>query len=414
MEIRDRRGRDADRLREERRRHRELIREALREQLVDVISEETIISSSPERIVRIPIRTVREPTFRYGKGPQQGSGGGRGGQQGQQQGQGGQQRGPRGLVGAGSEPGQEIYEVDVSMSELADLLYEDLKLPRLEEKGTGGLPRKRAAGVEGRKRRGIWPRLNRRASAREHIARRIVSGTKPDKRLPYNEGDLRYHRVRFEDRPSTNAVVFCLMDTSGSMDKEKKFLCRVMFYLFAEHVRRSYPQVELVFIIHDTTAHEVNEDQFFHRGSSGGTALSSAHKEVLKLMRERYRPEQWNIYVMHCSDGENLQADNPVMRGQIRQILAQDARLFAFIEVMGKRYSAEAWQKLVEEWKASTGVGAPLIGLPLEAPKGIDEELRALAGEFSQLAFVPIDRKEQVGDALRLILTHEIQDEEGS
>ncbi|MBI4134319.1 MAG: DUF444 family protein, partial [Candidatus Terrybacteria bacterium] len=100
MEIRDRRGRNVDRLREERRRHRELIREALREQLVDVISEETIISSSPERIVRVPIRTVREPTFRYGKGPQQGSGGGQGGQEGQQGG--GQQRGPRGLVGAGA------------------------------------------------------------------------------------------------------------------------------------------------------------------------------------------------------------------------------------------------------------------------------------------------------------------------
>jgi len=413
VEIRDRRGRNTDRLREERRRHRELIREALREQLVDVISEETIISSSPERIVRVPIRTVREPTFRYGKGPQQGPGGGQGGQ-GQQGG--GQQRGPRGLVGAaaGTEPGQEIYEVDVSMSELIDLLYEDLKLPRLEDKGTGGLPRKRAAGVEGRKRHGIWPRLNRRASAREHIARRIVSRTKPDKRLPYSEGDLRYHRVRFENRPSTNAVVFCLMDVSGSMDQQKKFLCRVMFYLFVEHVRRSYPQVELVFIVHDTAAHVVNEDQFFHRGSSGGTALSSAHKEVLKLMRERYHPEQWNIYVMHCSDGENAQTDNPVMRGEIRKTLEQGARLFAFIEVMGKRYSAADWQKLVEAWRASGNAGAPLIGLPLEAPKGIDEELRALAGEFSQIAFVPIDSKEQVGDALRLILAHEIRDEEGS
>jgi len=95
------------------------------------------------------------------------------------------------------------------------------------------------------------------------------------------------------------------MDNSGSMYLNKKYLARSFFFLLYQFVRYRYSHVDLVFINHSTAAREVNEDDFFHRGESGGTLISSGYEKALEIIDERYNPEIWNIYAFHCSDGDN-------------------------------------------------------------------------------------------------------------
>jgi uncharacterized sporulation protein YeaH/YhbH (DUF444 family) len=101
------------------------------------------------------------------------------------------------------------------------------------------------------------------------------------------------------------------MDTSGSMDTLKKYLARSFFFMLYQFVRTRYQHVELVFIAHDAEAREVSEDDFFHKGESGGTLISSGYAKALEIIDQRFHPSLWNVYAFHCSDGDNMSSDNP-------------------------------------------------------------------------------------------------------
>jgi sporulation protein YhbH len=151
-------------------------------------------------------------------------------------------------------------------------------------------------------------------------------------RFPFREDDLRYQRVKEELRPESNAMVICIMDNSGSMYLSKKYLARSFFFLLYQFVLFRYINVELVFINHTTTAREVNEDDFFHRGESGGTLISSGYEKALEIIYERYDPEIWNVYAFHCSDGDNWPEDvqKALHRGKE---LCQVCNLFGYGEI---------------------------------------------------------------------------------
>ena len=112
-------------------------------------------------------------------------------------------------------------------------------------------------------------------------------------------------------KKESNAVVMCIMDTSGSMDTMKKYLARSFFFLLYQFITTRYRNVEIVFIAHHTEASEVTEEEFFHKGESGGTFISSGYLKALEIIQERYHPSLWNIYAFHCSDGDNFDSDNP-------------------------------------------------------------------------------------------------------
>ena len=112
-------------------------------------------------------------------------------------------------------------------------------------------------------------------------------------------------------RKESNAVVLCIMDTSGSMDTMKKYLARSFFFLLYQFIRTKYRNVEIVFIAHHTEANEVTEEEFFHKGESGGTFISSGYQKALEIIQARYHPSLWNVYAFHCSDGDNFDSDNP-------------------------------------------------------------------------------------------------------
>jgi sporulation protein YhbH len=124
------------------------------------------------------------------------------------------------------------------------------------------------------------------------------------------EDDLRYHRVREDTKKDFNAVVICIMDVSGSMDQTKKYLARSFYFLLYQFIRLKYATVEVVFVAHTTTAKEVNENEFFHKGESGGTYISSGYEKAMEIIEQRYNPASWNVYAFHCSDGDNWVEDN--------------------------------------------------------------------------------------------------------
>ncbi len=145
--------------------------------------------------------------------------------------------------------------------------------------------------------------------------------------------DLRYsNRIRIPE-PSTQAVMFCLMDVSGSMDEAKKQMAKRFFMLLYLFLNRNYEHIEVVFIRHHTTAEEVDEDNFFHSRETGGTIVSSALKLMRQIIGERYASSTWNIYGAQASDGDNWNDDSPRCRELLADSILPLVQYFAYIEI---------------------------------------------------------------------------------
>jgi hypothetical protein len=342
----------SDRSAGDRARHRAKIRESIRDNIADIIAEESIIGQSRDRIIKVPIRGIKEYRFVYGDntpGVGQGNGGTERGQvvgKGEQDGE-GQDK-------AGDRPGADYYETEVTLEELIDIMFEDLELPDLERKALRQLESIRFGRRKGYRQVGIRVRLDKRRTVRErakrlHAARRRERLTPttalgpPDgtteHRFPFHDRDLVYRHVTTDVRNESNAVVLCLMDTSGSMDTMKKYLARSFFFLLYQFICTKYQNVEIAFVAHHTEAKEVTEEEFFHKGESGGTFISSAYVKALEIIQERYHPSLWNIYAFHCSDGDNFDSDNPTALKAAKE-LADVCNLFGYGEIkpLGSRY----------------------------------------------------------------------------
>jgi sporulation protein YhbH len=336
--FRDYDGQGRDRSAEDRRRHRQLVEESIKKNIGNIIAEESIIGQSKDKIIKVPIRGLKEYGFIYGEnrpGVAPGTGSEKRGDR-----FAGSAEGPGTGDGAGSAEGDEYYELDISLEDLAQYLFEDLELPYMERKKFSWLESEKSSKRWGIQKKGIPPRLSKKRSMQERIKRkkslersyREMDMDFNHERFPFHEKDLRYHRVKEQLRPQSNAVVMCLMDNSGSMYQEKKYLARSFFFLLYHFVKYRYLNVELVFINHTTTAKEVNEDEFFRRGESGGTFISSAYQKALEIIEERYNPEIWNIYAFHCSDGDNWPEDTPLAIDLANELCSK-SNLFGYGEI---------------------------------------------------------------------------------
>ncbi|MBY6241887.1 YeaH/YhbH family protein [Methylosinus sp. Sm6] len=147
--------------------------------------------------------------------------------------------------------------------------------------------------------------------------------------------DLRYRRFERFPKPVTQAVMFCLMDVSGSMTEHMKDLAKRFFMLLHVFLTRRYKRVEIVFIRHTDRAGEVDEETFFRSAETGGTMVSSALQEMARVIRERYDPGVWNIYAAQASDGDNLSSDNPLTRELLQNHILPLCQYFAYVEVSG-------------------------------------------------------------------------------
>ncbi len=345
----------SDRSAGDRQRHREKLREAIRDNIADIISEESIIGRARDRIIKVPIRGIREYRFVFGDNQAQvGSGDGET-EPGQVVGK--APKDGEGAGRAGDQPGIDYYETDVTLDELIEIMFEDLELPDMERKILREVMSDRIAKRKGYRRAGVRVHLDRRRTAKARIRRKIAttrSGAAPapvapphaalgddagEERFPFRREDLTYKRLVEDTREESNAVVLCIMDTSGSMDSMKKYLARSFFFLLYQFVGTKYQNVELVFIGHHTQAREVTEDEFFHKGESGGTLISSGYNKALEIIHDRYHPTLWNVYAFHCSDGDNFDSDNAAALKAAKE-LCDICNLFGYGEIkpLGSHY----------------------------------------------------------------------------
>ena len=308
-----------DRAASDRVRHKKKIEKAIKHSIKDVIAEESIIGQNGKKKIRIPVKGIKEYRFLYGNNENNktvGSGGDHKLRRGQKI---GKSRGNRAAgqgTGRGTnEKGEEYYDVEVTLEELAEYLFNDLELPDLEKKQFRFVSQE-AVKRKGYRFKGIRPRLAKKETIKRKIRRRKMAqkaGTfdpESDERFPFHQNDLKYHYIKPKDKDNSAAVIFFLMDVSGSMSQDRKYLARSFFFLLYQFLNHKYERVEVVFISHSTQATRVNENDFFKVATNGGTIISSCLNLELDIIEKEFHPSSWNIYTFYCGDVENWHSDN--------------------------------------------------------------------------------------------------------
>jgi uncharacterized protein len=323
---------------EDHRRFREIIKGRIKQHFKKYVTQGEMIGRQEKEFVKIPVQSIEIPRFRYGSKDQGGVGQGQGqpgdavdGQQSEGRGQ------------AGDTPGQHLHEVDVSLEELADILGEELELPKIEPKGNKSIEtiKTKYSG-----RAPVGPNSLRlfKQSYKEALKRQISSGTyNPDDPIvvPIKE-DMRFRTTKKITKPQANAVVIYMMDVSGSMGDEQKEIVRLESFWINTWLRRNYKGLETRFIIHDAAAKEVDEKTFFSTSESGGTLISSAYKLAKRIIEEDYPIQTWNIYPFHFSDGDNWSGeDTRVCLSLLKEFFLPSVNIFGYGQVESKYGSGQ-------------------------------------------------------------------------
>jgi sporulation protein YhbH len=308
-----------DRAASDRSRHKKKIEKAIKESIKDVIADESIIGQNGKKKIRIPVKGIKEYRFIFGNNENNqtvGAGGRHDLKRGQKIGKKRAEKAKgQGSGHGGNEKGDEYYDVEVTLEELAEYLFNDLELPDLEKKQFRFISHKTVK-RKGYRFKGIRPRLSKKETLKRKIRRQKIAekiGTydpESDERFPFHKDDLKYHHIKPKVKENSSAVIFLLMDISGSMSQDRKYLARSFFFLLYQFLNHRYDHIEVVFISHSTEANRVSEDDFFKVGTYGGTIISSCLDLELDIIEKEYHPTNWNIYSFYCGDGENWSSDN--------------------------------------------------------------------------------------------------------
>lgn len=369
------------------RRHKQQIKRAVS----DAVSQRSITDIDKGEEVTIPAKDLNEPKFSHGHGgfiervlpgndqfisgdhikrPSQGQG--RGGAASNQQ-----------------DVGEDDFIFQLSREEFLEIYFEDLELPDLVKKELSELAQFKTVRA-GFTACGTPTNINVLRSMRQATGRRIALSAKikrdikvltealqdkeqhPEehaeelivlkKRLdelqrrvnaiPFIDTfDLRYNNKVRIPAPTTQAVMFCLMDVSGSMDEPKKDIAKRFFILLYLFLTKNYERIELVFIRHHTSAKEVDEEEFFYSRETGGTVVSSALELLYDVITARYSPETWNLYVAQASDGDNWNADSPYCLEILRDKIMPLLQYYSYIEIM-PRHHQSLWEVYQEVQQA--------------------------------------------------------------
>lgn len=354
-------------------RHQEKVREALRQNLPQIITEESIIMGRGKKVVRIPIRSLEEYHFRFNNNQGRNVGQGSGGTQkgtviGREAHEGAGKGG-----GAGDQPGVDYYEAEVTLEEVEEMLFRELELPNLQEKKKPVLvsPTYEFRDV---RRKGLMGNLDKKRTLLENLKRNAMKGMAAIGGI--TPEDLRFKTWEEKIRYETSAVVLAMMDTSGSMGTFEKYIARTFFFWMVRFLRRKYQQVEIVFIAHHTQAKEVTEEEFFAKGESGGTRCSSAYRLAEEIIDKRYPPADYNIYPFHFSDGDNLPSDNETCLEAVRQLLPK-VNLLGYGEIVNPYYRTSTLMNVLKRIKDERLVTVAL--------KDKDDVYQALRTFFSGL-----------------------------
>ena len=289
-------------------RFKEIVRGKVRSNLRRYVTHGEMIARRGREIVSVPVPNLEIPHFQHG---QKGSGGvgqgeGEDGQpigRGQDEGEGGPQ--------AGSDAGNHIREVEISLEELADMLAEDLELPNIQPKGQDAVKSQKDRYTTVRQ---TGPKSLRhfKRTYKQALKRQVASSTydyRNPKIVP-NKEDERFRSWKTVHEPQANAAIIYMMDVSGSMTDDQKEIVRIESFWIDTWLRRQYDGIQRRYIVHDAIAHEVDEDTFYRTRESGGTRISSAYHGAARIIQRDFPVEDWNIYAFQFSDGDNWGEDN--------------------------------------------------------------------------------------------------------
>jgi sporulation protein YhbH len=219
---------------------------------------------------------------------------------------------------AGDQPGDAVYEAEFSLEELTRMMLEDLALPWLEDKEQRQITTTTYR-FDDIRRKGSMANIDKKRTLLENLKRHAVK--KEPKVGAFEEGDLRFKVWSEQDEYHSNAAVYLLMDRSGSMTTEKKYIAKSFFFWLVRFLKLKYKTVEMVFIAHDTEAQIVPEKDFFLISNSGGTMCSSAYRVALDHLQQYHPKSRWNNYIFHFSDGDNWDEDNSRCKELVTQLL---------------------------------------------------------------------------------------------
>jgi uncharacterized sporulation protein YeaH/YhbH (DUF444 family) len=366
------------------RRYKSHIQKAVQE----AIKQRSITDMERGEDVAIPASDVDEPAFSHGSGGRRSivhpgnkefiagdrvprpSGGGGGG----------------GSSASDSGEGDDDFVFQLTQDEFLDVMFEDLELPNLVKRHLRGADSFKRVHA-GFSHDGVPAKLNVVRSLRVAKARRIaltggsrhrVTELEDDlvlaegagdevtarriknelselrrriKRVPFLDTyDLRYNLHLKQPVPTSKAVMFCLMDVSGSMDQHIKELAKRFYLLLYLFLKRNYERTEIVFIRHHTVAKEVDEQEFFYSRETGGTVVSSALKLMAEVIAERYSPNEWNIYGAQASDGDNWNDDSPLCVDVLKKGILPHVQYFSYVEITRRDPQAlwNEYQKLAD------------------------------------------------------------------
>ncbi|MCH8551105.1 MAG: YeaH/YhbH family protein [Natronospirillum sp.] len=357
-----------------RRRFLERYRRHVKAAVNDAVNKRSITDMEKGESISIPSKDLHEPVVGHGQGgnremvhpgnkefvegdrirkPQSGQGKGKGNQ------------------ASKDGEGLDDFTFYISQDEFLEFLFDDLALPnmvRKDLKKSQEFERHRA----GYSTEGVPANINVVRSLKNAHARRIALGGKKRRRvreieeqlarmkgtsetterkrskleaemaelklklrkLPFiDDFDLRYNRHEKHPVPSSAAVMFCLMDVSGSMTQNTKDIAKRFFLLLYLFLRRNYQTIEVVFIRHHTSAKEVDEEEFFYSRETGGTIVSSALRLMQDIMKERYPTSAWNVYAAQASDGDNWGDDSPICRDLLMNEIMPKVNYYSYIEI---------------------------------------------------------------------------------
>jgi sporulation protein YhbH len=358
----------------DRQRHNEKVKEVIKKNLGGIISQQDIITADGGKIVKIPIRGLELPRIRFDNDERERVGQGAGGTKpGDVLGKAPQPGQGAGGKQAGQEPGVDFYEAELTLEELTALVFEDLHLPNLEDRGIKQILSEHAD-FNSISKRGIASNLDRKRTLMEAYKRNARAG-KPGWEVR-NE-DRRYKTWELVTEPQRNAVVFAMRDVSGSMGEFEAYICRSFYFWMLRFLRKKYASAEIVFITCHTEAKEVDEHAFFSLGDSGGTKMSEAYKLAMKIIDTRYNPREWNIYPFLFSDGYNWGDSECV---ELVRKMAQVCNLVGYGEIAN-----DVW---------SPGTSSPSF-----APLGM--AYQEAFGDDRRVCLVKINSKEDVWPALK-------------
>ena len=314
------------------RRFKQIVRGKIRENLKKYITHGEMIGRRGKELVSIPVPQLDVPRFKFGKN---GSGGvGQGdGEVGDALGKPGDQASGTGQ--AGSEPGDQHYlEVEISLDELAQMLGDELELPRIEPKGTASIEAIKSK-YNSVRQTGPESLRHFRKTYLRAMKRQIATGAYEinEPRVVPIKSDKVYRSWTDVPQPQVNAAVIYMMDVSGSMTDDQKEIVRTEAFWIDAWLAKQYKGIEKRYVIHDAVAKEVDEHAFYHTRESGGTRISSAYQTVAEIIERQLPPADWNLYCFQFSDGDNWGDDNKRAFELLGEKLLPAVNLFCYGQV---------------------------------------------------------------------------------